>query len=368
MRVGEIVKDKDLISRAKEALVENSLNHLEFEKTHGTSHIRISMFYTKAIEMCRRIGGKRDQIDLLHKELNEVRKKSLGEMKAITVPIKTEHDFFNEGQEAIRKCETKADSLAVLSMMATPPKFDESRESARKNIESAPLTHMFSSFSLDDKGRLVEISGGALSDDPKQQEAALLAEMIRNETLRQSLIGIGRLEGARVAILERFPDQRYSYFDDLLSYNPFVPSGRYHLFRTGLVAGLHGDWMTCAHILIPQIENSLRNTFEHSGKLVSILKSDQTQVELDLNTLLYCAEVEEILGNDLGFVLKVSLTEKLGLGIRNKLAHGRLPDDFFNSANIAFLWCLGLHLLFLTKISFLKESSNHKGEIGRAHV
>ena len=141
MRVGEIVKDKDLISRAKEALVENSLNHLEFEKTHGTSHIRISMFYTKAIEMCRRIGGKRDQIDLLHKELNEVRKKSLGEMKAITVPIKTEHDFFNEGQEAIRKCETKADSLAVLSMMATPPKFDESRESARKNIESAPLTH-----------------------------------------------------------------------------------------------------------------------------------------------------------------------------------------------------------------------------------
>ena len=351
LSIGKGFKNEEIIKKSESGLLDNSLQHLEHEKSIGASSMRLSMLYTKAIEVHKRFGNKREKIDELHLELNAIRKESLRELKPISTKINIKLDLYNKVKEEIRNCKSLKEAFETLIMIANPIDFSESELKAKENIQSTPLTHSLSSYSLDDKGRLIAVHGSAFSDNPKHREAAILAQMIRNETLRQTLHGMESIDGAREAILEKFGNEIIPWIDNLISYNPFVPMDRYQLFRTGLISGLNGDWVSCAHILIPQIENSIRNTFEESGKLVSIFKQDQTQVELDLNTLLYCPESEEVLGKNLRFMLRVSLTEKLGLGLRNSFAHGRLPDDFFNSSKIGFFWCIALYLLFISKMS-----------------
>ena len=41
--------------------------------------------------------------------------------------------------------------------------------------------------------------------------------------------------------------------------SPFVPEDRMHDYCLGLTAGFQNDFVTAAHLLIPQLENSLRH-------------------------------------------------------------------------------------------------------------
>jgi hypothetical protein len=61
-------------------------------------------------------------------------------------------------------------------------------------------------------------------------------------------------------------------FDELLKLadgSAFVPRGRELTYARGLHAGFTGDWMTAAHFLPSQIENSLRKLFEAHGVITS---------------------------------------------------------------------------------------------------
>jgi hypothetical protein len=109
-----------------------------------------------------------------------------------------------------------------------------------------------------------------------------------------------------------------------------VPIGRVDLFRQGLEAFESGDYVKCIHVLIPQVENSLREILSVLG--ISTTKTDEDGgYELkNINDVLHDAIVQASIEEDLWYFLKALYSDKRGMNIRNLVAHGIAPAASFN--------------------------------------
>ena len=143
----------------------------------------------------------------------------------------------------------------------------------------------------------------------------------------------------------------------LVTFNHFIPPGHAGIFERGLQAGFYGDWLVAMHLLIPQIEASIRHVLQHEGVVTSTLESDGTQKEWDLNILLWKPEVEQILGLDILFDLRGILTEKFGHNLRNDLAHGLLPEGGYYRETCVYLWWLVLFLCYQGHVIAVRAAS-----------
>jgi Domain of unknown function (DUF4209) len=124
--------------------------------------------------------------------------------------------------------------------------------------------------------------------------------------------------------------------------NPFIPPGREHLYARGLLAGLQKDPIVAIHILVPQLENSLRHILNQRGSITS--KSGSIQDDALLGEILRMPELLEILGQDTVFALRGLLVERMGSNIRNDLCHGLLSVSRFWEAEMLYFWWLILCL------------------------
>ena len=108
---------------------------------------------------------------------------------------------------------------------------------------------------------------------------------------------------------------------------PLIPADRASLYREGLAAFDSQDYVKCIHVLVPQIENSLR-------ELLTILGGSSTKSEEDgafelknMNDVLHEPRVREALDEKLWSFLKVLYADKRGMNLRNLVAHGVAPAD-----------------------------------------
>ena len=129
--------------------------------------------------------------------------------------------------------------------------------------------------------------------------------------------------------------------------NPFVPSGHEGIFLRGIHAGFNGDFLIASHLLVPQIENSLRFVLESQGVDVSNLMSDGTQPVKVLGALFSMNQTKEIFGDSLCFELRGCLIEKAGYDFRNRLAHGFVTERDCYSAAAAMIWWLVLRICLI---------------------
>ena len=94
--------------------------------------------------------------------------------------------------------------------------------------------------------------------------------MFQQAGLIQDLLALFCIESARRQIAEEHDVQ----FDDMLGIvvnSPFVPTDRAKLVSQGLLSGWAGDFVVATHLLVPQVENSLRHALRVRGYRVSNL-------------------------------------------------------------------------------------------------
>jgi len=197
--------------------------------------------------------------------------------------------------------------------------------------------------------------GSVLSSDPNEAEAATRFEMNRNAAHYQAFHAQAFIEPARDQInLEH--SVRVNDLLPIVSHSSFVPPEREYLFAKGLYAGLTGDFLTSTHILIPQIENSIRYLLWNRGVLPSGLDNRGIQNEYHLSTTLYCSEITSIFDEDTLFDLKNLLVEHSGSNLRNHMAHGLINDDeFLRSLLMSYLWWLTLRLCCLPILNYQQK-------------
>jgi len=110
--------------------------------------------------------------------------------------------------------------------------------------------------------------------------------------------------------------------------------------------------MTSTHILIPQIENSVRYLLLKRGLITSGIdnKNNGIQKEKYLTSTLYPSqypEITSIFDQDTLFNLQGLLVEHSGSNLRNIMAHGLISDNEFNSPIMSYLWWVTLRLCCL---------------------
>lgn len=313
------------------------------------SFLGASHWMDKAVHTLRAAKADVAEIETAHKRLLDFQKRGMSEMQTIRIP--------SEGSDLEEKLEQSAkaaaeivkgqcfeDAILRLAYVAAPSRPAELRQRIVNNEGGGVFTQIFGSSTVRSDGQISDTKPPLASDDPAEREEAVVKEMyLQARTIDWIVRAQALIEPARQQLVAEHAARRVDLLF-LVQDNPFVPVGREGLFLRGLHAGLHGDVVLALHLLLPQVENSIREIFTAHGVITSKLESDTTQDERDLGWMLTRPEMAKIFGEGMAFDLRGLLVERFGLNLRNDLAHGLLAEQQMFTPGAMYAWWLVLRL------------------------
>lgn len=294
----------------------------------------------RAVEALRRIPNTKERVDELHLRILKEQELSMGE--TTTHSIQTDISGMVKATVAMFKGKPKSDVLIGLAIFGAWPEKEALRTSAQEIAKESVWSQIVPTVFTTGKGKKIAEKPGGIFQSEDEQTLSLKAQMMEQAKWNRGLMVNGGIKPA----LHVINGDHFILREDLIflvENNPFVPPGQEGIFLRGLHAGITGDFLVATHLLIPQIENSIRHLLTHyaGDPRTSKLRQDLSQPERDLNELLYHEEVENVLGADLVFTLRALLIEPgFGANIRNNLAHGLMSTDQFVDADAIYAWWL----------------------------
>jgi len=324
-------------------------------KQESIPYVTATHYLQKAVEAFRRIRGTKEETadaktraEEVHKLMIEYQEKSHTEL--ITFSHETNISKQVEQARAFVTGKEFYDALFSLALLGASPNVSHLRQEAQEMANEFILSSFFPKVILNEMGKVVARQP---SNTDKQEETTHF-EIYQNAVLYQKLHAQAFIEPAIYQI-----NLEHSFrIDDILQiilYSPFVPPNREYLFAKGLYAGLTGDFFTSTHILIPQIENSIRHLLSQRGVITSGLDDNGIQNEHNLNSTLYRPEINSILDEHTLFDLKGLLVERSGSNLRNRMAHGLIDDGVFMSPLMSYLWWLTLRLCLVPILKYQQQ-------------
>ena len=233
-------------------------------------------------------------------------------------------------------------ALGKFAGLAQAPEPDELRGQAEHIVEKYPFFSMMSSMKVDEEGKVVAESPGMFGSQ-EDFDNALHHPIAQNEDLRRQNYVHDSIEPARQII-----QSGHSLYQDHLrliaAMTPYVPDDWVDLVATGLARFFGGDFISALHILVPQLERSLRHILEQAGVDPSAIRSDMTQEDLTLSVMLkkhreYREPLEEILGPAVVFEIENLFDFRGGPYLRHRVAHGRVSSyECYSTDSIYACW------------------------------
>ncbi len=301
----------------------------------------------KAVEAFRSMRGTKEEkaaakarAEEVHKLLIQYQEESSKEY----ITFSHEIDISKQVEQARAYVRGKEfqDALFALALLGASPKISRLRQEVQDTVW---MSEFMPVVMKNEMGKVV----ASQPSNPDDAEAATRFEMYRLAVEYQRLHAQAFIEPARYQLnLEH--SVRVNDLLPIVSHSPFVPPEREYLFAKGLYAGLTGDFFTSTHILIPQIENSVRYLLEKRDAITSGLDDRGIQNEHYLTSTLYprnYPKITSIFDEDTLFDLQGLLVEHSGSNLRNRMAHGLINDDGFLSPLMSYLWWLTLRLCCL---------------------
>ena len=329
---------------------------------NAPSALAAATLLISGIEALRRAGASTARVDELRRTLGEYQQGSQAEMKTFSAGVDIS-GAMDSAREYV-KGENLLEALFKLALGYSLTDLEELKNTVVKMTQDHPLTHLFGTSIIDGKGRVIKQRGGLLNAGKDEREALLEEEMFSHASqFMWSLRVSSYIDPARLQIF----NDHHPTFEDLaavVSNNPFVPPGHEGNFLRGIHAGFHGDFLVAAHLLVPQIENSLRHALELHGVDVSNLKSDGTQPVKILGAIFDAKETRQIFGDALCFELRGCLIEKSGFDFRNRLSHGFVSeaDCFSDAAKLIWWLVLRICLSYVNRARNARQPEGVPGE------
>ncbi len=319
------------------------------------SKLNVAHHLATAYQRFLSIGGTENRREEIHTQLLKAQEASVSEMVTISSEKLDITQYIEETEKAVQG-KTAREILFYMMRECCSPSVQSLRQSIEERAKGNSLLDLFTHTLSDEKGRTVAQRRGLWANTPEERETAIISQMYEAaQTQRQIQIIIGIEPCRSVLLTEHNPN--IDFFDEYIYYNPFIPFGREELFRRGLYEGLRGDFLVSTHLLMPQIENSLRYVLERSGKASSKVVKDGLQEDMNLSDLLSDSMPEkgkniliEILGEDIVFDLQSLLNEKASVNLRNEVAHGKVDAETFYGHTAVYFWWLVLRICLLCKV------------------
>ena len=200
------------------------------------------------------------------------------------------------------------------------PRIDEAENQVRQLARDYPMTFLITKKLLDHEGRPVA-SVGPIEDDFDGNVVHHVSQTMLYSTVF--------LRYALDAFIDRFELSTQSFLNHIYA-SPIFRDDKKAIIEQGIDAYLQGEVITAVHLLIPQVEASIRKLAEFLG--IAIIKRSRNgamQFKL-LDELLREPLMEKTLGRDASLYFRILLTDQRGWNLRNNVSHGLLPHEQFN--------------------------------------
>ncbi|MCG7564964.1 hypothetical protein FIU82_07865 [Pseudoalteromonas sp. THAF3] len=292
----------------------------------------------QAIEAYKAVPNSKGRRDELYTELLEFQKQSLDEMGKFEKPL----DISDCVSQTVETIEGKPfrEALFVFAFSITSvPNYEKLKQQAEELAKKHPLSHLFGATHLDHEGKVIAKSPGSFDTGEVSSH-----NLYRSAALNHQISVAGCILPASDIIRVEHPFT-LTEFEALTTNNPFVAPGQERMWAQGLLAGLDGKYEVALPIIIPLLENSLRNILKQSGVRVSTLNTHGVQEELRISAILDHEVALELFGYDLIMDLKGLLQERTYANLRNVVSHGLGSTGTYYSAPSIYLWWLCFRLV-----------------------
>lgn len=217
------------------------------------------------------------------------------------------------------------------------PNKEEVKKQLFQLAKAAPFQFMIGQALQDEKGRVVATIG-SLENDLEGHIVRQVSQSLTFSSLFMHLI----IEKAK----ERFPLTK----SDILKYietSPIIDKSRFSIIEESLNAYFNNDFLVFTHLVIPQIEEAMRNLVELAGG--NVLKDAKRGGGFQLKTfdeVLRDSKLVEVVGEDFATYFRILFTDQRGWNLRNNVFHGLANPNTFNNQTghrlLHSLLCLGL--------------------------
>lgn len=270
----------------------------------------------------------REERKRLSKSIEEVKKLSLTTMQTISSGEIDIHEWMDNRRAFIQNNNV---ATVVLGLVELVELIDEESAYSSFRESGSVVAQFFSTNILDSSGRTKCIVP-PLSDNKKERLAFLEFQAKKTYDFYYEFI-FRYLSMAT---------EKFSFIDNELDFlfenNIIIQPDRIESFKEGIIKGFERNFVVALHLLMPQIEHTLRCLAEDCGAVVYKTNSQGVEECLSLESILNCQEMCESLDETLLFNLRLFYTSPYGYGMRNEVSHGLLSDKELNSGLGLMVW------------------------------
>ncbi|MDP3409267.1 hypothetical protein [Bosea sp. (in: a-proteobacteria)] len=285
-----------------------------------------SKFLADAISELHGVPGKKERRKELQHRLVDVQAAIMDEMSSFS--HRTDIRDLVEATVSTFEELGLVDMLFTLMGLASSPPPDKLIQEAEAQIRAYPLSSIFGTSHLDHDGKVIHRTDCA-SFGERGSDGAVVAQIVKAESLRRSMVVSGAIEPARQIIVSH-----HLISDDLIETltrnSAFVDPRQEQTFAKGISNFFQGDRIGATYILTPLLESCLRYVLKTAGHDVTTFDAaTQTQQDRMLTSLFadMRGAMEEIFGAEIVHDLEYVFLRRPGPALRHSVAHGLLTDN-----------------------------------------
>lgn len=261
--------------------------------------------------------GLNDEADALNPMLADLGSRSKQNLRRITHEVEIPREHFEQLEQAVAGGTLDESLGRVARLFLVDP--DHAEQEVQRLARDFPIQGLFRQVYVDAHGRVESEVGGVQED----LRGRVIVQMARSLGLASMF-----LHHALNTVSSRF-SVRADDVADILCLSPVFRTEQRPFLLRAMRAYIEEDWMSCIHVLVPQIENAVRTLVLLRGG--SHLKPHRQggMVYRPLDDLLRDPAVGEVLGEKVVYYLQVVLTDQRGLNLRNEVCHGYGTVEMF---------------------------------------
>jgi hypothetical protein len=262
--------------------------------------------------------GMTDEAKQIAALLPELGKKTLEEMKSISHKVTIPKEKMDRYIAAMTEgnLEVVFNRIAIHYIPSREETEDQVKELAKKYVFQGIVPKAI----CDEKGQTV-VHIGNIAEDLEGNIAHQMSQNIGFSALflRQVL---GEVRSKFNPTVQRILTELYK--------SPVFSDDKRAIIEAGLKAYLAEDYLVAIHLLIPQIEDALRNIVEKMGGPIYKRNRFGAVYLKTLDEILRDGRIPMALGEDASLYFRVLLTDPRGWNIRNSVCHGVPSSETFN--------------------------------------
>lgn len=256
----------------------------------------------------------------LYVDISDLGSETLSELKTTEFSVPLDKDriqaFLEEALEG-----TDRDVLLYF-LIQYLPRIEVEKKRLKEKAEKAPLLDLVSTVTIDSSGNAISRVG--IGKDAERQK--LYFSMYENMRFEIPLMNL------HITRMKENNKMTTESMMQLIEGSELISEDHKEIVRRGFEAYMADDYLVCCHLLVPQLEASIRRLFALNGANIMRAKKNPEEGNeyISLDSLLSTKEATTYMGEDIANYFRNVLTDQYGWNIRNQVSHGLLATDNFN--------------------------------------